>query len=193
MASTRTLKKDWILTREAFDRFLARLDDDRERAGEKYEILRLKLLKYFEWRNAAIPEELADETINRIARKLHEGETIQNLNGFIFGIARHLVEEQKKELSSKEAALRELPKTSMARADDHRLDCCEKCLDCLSESDRDLIINYYSSDKRARIDEHKRTAAKLAISLNSIRLRIYRIKQKLEKCISECEAKHDRK
>jgi hypothetical protein len=34
----------WVLTREAFERLLAWLDPDRERAGQKYEKIRQKLV-----------------------------------------------------------------------------------------------------------------------------------------------------
>src|SRR5438132_6489695 len=93
VALSQNLKKDWVLTQDAFDRFLDSLDADRERAGEKYELLRLKLIKFFEWHDALEPEELADETVNRVARKIYEGEVIENLNAYIFGAARQLASE----------------------------------------------------------------------------------------------------
>jgi hypothetical protein len=43
-------KKRWVITREAFDRMLAELHPDIERAGEQYENIRRKLVKLFEWR-----------------------------------------------------------------------------------------------------------------------------------------------
>jgi hypothetical protein len=60
-----TSQKKAGLTPEAFDRFLGSLDIDRDRAGEKYENLRLKLLRFFEWRGALHPDLLADETLER--------------------------------------------------------------------------------------------------------------------------------
>jgi len=39
------MKKEWVLTQEAFDRLLGWLDPDRESAGEKYEAIRLRLIK----------------------------------------------------------------------------------------------------------------------------------------------------
>ena len=193
MESTRTLKKDWVLTQAAFDRFLSCLDaDSRERAGEKYEILRLKLIKYFEWQNADAPEELADETINRAARKLADGEAIQNLHGYLFGAARHLASERRRRHEREQAVLECLPiDTSDPAAEEvrtwRRLECCETCLARLAEEKRELIVAYYASDKRSKIDEHKRMADALGISLNSLRIRAHRIKLELEKCIVECE------
>jgi hypothetical protein len=41
------MKKGWVLTQELFDPLLDWLDPDRERAGHKYETIRLKLIKIF--------------------------------------------------------------------------------------------------------------------------------------------------
>jgi len=188
--------KDWVLTPDAFDRFLAGLDADREQAGEKYEVLRLKLIKYFEWQGSPTAEDLADETVNRVTRKLFDGEPIRNLINYIFGTARYLAHEHRKELLHQDAALKELPNHipfKTEKLDNIRIGCFEKCLSGLPEADRELIITYYSPEKREKIDEHRRLADKLSISLNSMRLRVHRIKQRLEKCTSECEARHARK
>src|SRR2546421_3106679 len=76
------------LTGEAFSKLLAHLDPDGERAGEKYEDLRRTLIKFFEWRGAPFPEDHADETFNRVARKLNEGIEIKNVGGYCYEVAR---------------------------------------------------------------------------------------------------------
>jgi len=43
------------LTAQALDALLALLDSDRDRAGEKYEEIRLRLTRYFEWAGAQAP------------------------------------------------------------------------------------------------------------------------------------------
>src|SRR5512134_1992159 len=75
-------------TEETFDRLLASLDADRERAGERYEDLRRTLVRFFEWRGAPFPEDHADETFDRVARRLDEGITIENLGGYCYNVAR---------------------------------------------------------------------------------------------------------
>jgi hypothetical protein len=66
------MKKGWVLTQESLDTLLDWLDPDRESAGCKYEAIRVRLIKIFICRGCAEAEELADETINRAASKLHE-------------------------------------------------------------------------------------------------------------------------
>jgi hypothetical protein len=79
---------DWELTGEAFAKFLACLDHDPARAGEKYEALREALVKFLDWRGARFPEELFDETLNRVTRKLEDGETIRDAPTYCHGVAR---------------------------------------------------------------------------------------------------------
>src|SRR5438128_9619122 len=76
------------LTADAFTKLLDRLGADRQRAGEKYEDLRRTLTRFFEWRGAPFPEEHADETFNRVARKLGEGVQIKNVGGYCYEVAR---------------------------------------------------------------------------------------------------------
>lgn len=82
------LKSEWVLTQAAFDGFLATLDRDRDKAGEKYEYIRLKLLKYFQWCGSDVHDIDADETINRVTRRIYEGQDVYNLTGYIYGVAK---------------------------------------------------------------------------------------------------------
>jgi len=70
-------RPEWSLTQEAFDKLLARLADDRERAGEKYQELRGNLIRFFEFHGSAFPEDNADVAINRVARKIDEGAEVR--------------------------------------------------------------------------------------------------------------------
>src|ERR687885_224752 len=63
------MNRDRVLTQAAFDSLLAWLDADRDQAGEKYECIRLRLIKIFTCRGRPDAEELADETINRVTLK----------------------------------------------------------------------------------------------------------------------------
>ena len=54
--------------------------------GEEYETLRLTLVKFFDWRGARFPEECADETFNRAARKIDSAETVREIGCYCHGI-----------------------------------------------------------------------------------------------------------
>ncbi|MCC7307474.1 MAG: hypothetical protein IT173_07905 [Acidobacteria bacterium] len=190
------LKKEWVLTQDAFDRVLLLLDPDREVSGHKYELLRLKLVKYFEWQHLSPPEDLADETVNRLARKLAENGEIENLNAYLLGIARHIVFEDRRQRARFQRAADQLfvkGSTADVRSEgDARLEACNECLAELPERDRGLVLRYYSPAKAGKIEDHKRIAAELGISLNSMRIRVHRIKLRLERCIREREGQKDK-
>lgn len=187
----KTKKKDWQLSQEGFDKFLGLLDEDRERAAERYEQLRRRLLKFFEWRGSLTPEEHADETFNRVARKLTEGTQINELNNFIGGVARRLVFEMLEERERANKALGKLsePTTTIEIEDedaDPRLDCFLSCLKELPEDQRRLIVDYYRDDERARIAQRKALAEMLGVPLNALRIRAHRLRIQLERCIRNC-------
>src|SRR5262249_20815283 len=78
----------WLLTEESFAKLLRSLDSDWERAGEMYEDWRRTLIRFFEWRGTSAPAEQADETLNRVARRLYEGQEVTNIGGYCYGVAR---------------------------------------------------------------------------------------------------------
>jgi DNA-directed RNA polymerase specialized sigma24 family protein len=64
--------------------------------------------------------------------------------------------------------------------------CLEKCLDQLAPNSRQMIERYYAENKQAKIDLRKRIAEEFGISLNGLRLRVLRIREKLQTCIERC-------
>jgi hypothetical protein len=70
------LKRDWALTESAFEQLLVWLGQDSEPGGERYVEMRRRLVHYFDRKNCLSPDELADETLNRVARRLEEEGTI---------------------------------------------------------------------------------------------------------------------
>jgi hypothetical protein len=67
------------MTKEEFDAFLAHLDLDRERAGEKYEQIRRKMLSFCRGRGLTDAEKAFDEVIDRgiIASTTGEGRSVR--------------------------------------------------------------------------------------------------------------------
>jgi RNA polymerase sigma factor (sigma-70 family) len=183
--------KNWSLSPQAFDLLLRMLDADRERAGGKYEQLRRALVDFFNWRGCAFPEDLADETLNRAARRLEEGEPVRNVSEYCHGVARRLVFEviprqQRRREAPEEFAHPVSGEDEFERRleREHRFEAFERCLERLSAEDRALILNYYQREKRARIDHRLILAQSLGISLNTLRVRVHRIRARLERCIA---------
>ncbi|HWS56471.1 MAG TPA: hypothetical protein VN228_20200 [Pyrinomonadaceae bacterium] len=186
-----SLKKEWVLTQEAFDLLLARLDDDRERAARRYERVRQKLLKFFEWRGSALPDDEADETINRVARRIAEGADVYNLEAYFYGVARLVHAESLKTREREREALALAPSEAAAAEDEDedeegRRACFDSCLARLSDENRDLIIEYYQDERGRKIARRKLLAERLGIPLNALRIRAHRVRVGLEACVREC-------
>ena len=196
MLRSAALKKDWTLTKEAFERLLDSLDANRERAGEKYENVRRKLIEFFEARGSNSPLDHADETINRVARRLDEGESVQDLNAYFYGVARLLLKETLRGRGREPNALDlELPIATddeeherRRQQEERRLECFETCLSKLPAASRVLIVEYYREEKGLKIEQRKRQADALNVSLNALRLRACRIRGELGACVNSCLA-----
>jgi DNA-directed RNA polymerase specialized sigma24 family protein len=186
MADLVSVKRQWSLTQEAFDLLLSWLDPERERAGEKYEEIRARLIKVFSYRGCHTPEELADETINRVARKVDA--VAESYDGdpalYFYGVAQmiHLEYSRRKP---------EVPPQVLSLADDteHEHQCLDECLDRLTEANRELILQYYTDESRRKINNRKELARRLGIGPNALRIRAHRVRDGLEKCIDTCMKK----
>lgn len=180
----------WALTQDAFDKLLSWLDPDREQAGKMYEEVRYKLIKIFGCRGCLTPEDLADETINRVARRVEDIEAtyIGERARYFCGVAHKIYQEYLKKSSTPPPPLPE----SIGEEDKERerqYDCLEECLLQLTTSNRELVLEYYREEKRAKIDCRKQLAQKLGIPLNALRLRACRIRAALQECVENCMAR----
>src|ERR1041385_2557531 len=183
-------RQKWTLTQEAFDQLLVAFGGDRESAGQKYLEIRNNLTRFFEWRGCAFPEEHADETINRIAKRVAEGEEILNHSGYAMGVARMLLLEINKGRQREQSALAELGAApdvyEPADDDDGRLDCLRNCLQTLSPDNRELILQYYQGEKGAKIQNRKKLIDRLGIPVNTLRMRALRLRERLQGCVEQC-------
>ena len=181
----------WTLTQEAFDKLLIALGGDRESGSEKYLEIRNNLTRFFEWRGCSFPEDHADETINRIAKKVAEGEEILNPSGYAMGVARLLFLEIIKSQQREQSALNEMGTASgevYVEADDGevRLECLQNCLQTLSPDNRELILQYYQGEKSEKIRNRKKLLEQLGIPVNTLRMRALRLREKLQGCVEQC-------
>ena len=175
------------LTRQGFDEFLATLDSDREAAGRKYEVLRSKLISFFDWRNCPSPEDQADEAISRVILKIEAGEELRDPSTFVFGVARMMLLEISRRAEKERAALTEFSLTPLIDTDrveaQKRIDRLRKCLAELPEKRRTLITEYYADDGAAKIRRRKSLAARLGLQMNALRIRACRVRDQLEECM----------
>lgn len=177
------MKRQWDTTQDSFDRLLAWLDDNRDQAGKKYELVRNRLIKVFTCRGCGEAEDLADETISRVTAKVpeiaptYEGEPIL----YFYGVARKVHHEWLRRQN------RPAPELPINEADDERVyECLDRCMETVSEKNRELVLRYYENEKKAKIDERKTIALELGIGINALRIKAHRIRLILRKCVKSC-------
>jgi RNA polymerase sigma factor (sigma-70 family) len=137
----------------------------------------------------AFPEECADETINRLIRKLEFGETIRDIPTYSLGIARLVFLEMLKKPESRQVNLDDLSSftaPSIEQEDSAQLACFDRCLSELPIESRQLILQYYQDEQRTKINNRQAIADRLGIAVNALRSRVQRIRDKLERCITNC-------
>ncbi|MDQ3665820.1 MAG: hypothetical protein M3410_04310 [Acidobacteriota bacterium] len=184
--SLATANKKWAMTQDAFDALLEWLDAEREQAGRRYEEIRVRLIKIFACRGCPEPEDLADEAINRVAKRV--GEIAKTFSGdpslYFYGVA------NKVHLEYVRKSTRPLPllPAQLPQEFEQEYECLERCMSRLPPDTRELVLQYYQEEKRAKIDHRQLLAAQLGIALNALRIRAHRIRTALRQCVQDCLA-----
>lgn len=178
------VKNFQFLKQEDFDRLLTWLDPNPEGAGLTYERIRRRLIKILASRGCAVPEDLADETIDRVARRVPDIQAtyVGDKAIYFLGVMNNVHHEYLKrpKIVSPPDAVDDVE----VKEKTHR--CLDKCLEKLTANSRRMIERYYAADKQAKIDLRKQLAAECGVTLNTLRLRALRIREKLQACIEQC-------
>lgn len=187
------MKKDWVLSHEAFDAMLTWLDPDPERAGSKYEAIRLRLIKIFICNHCAEAEELADETFNRVASKVPELSSSWTGDPALcfYGFARNIFSEWRRR-AMRRVSVEDAPTIATVMSDSHSNDvdpeheCLEVCMKERPENERTLLLEYFRDQGQAKVEHHKALAVQMGITHNALRIRVHRILRKVRKCVIDC-------
>ena len=169
-------------TRENFEKLLLWLDANLDKAGEKYERIRLRIIKIFACHDCCDAEDLADETINVVTSKIDW--LTENYVGdpalYFYGVAKNIYREQiKKRIPAR-------PPPDLKPEDVEQV-CTflDECLSKLKSEDRELILLYHEGDKRDKINNRRKLATIRNISLNALRIKTYHIHSRLRECIEK--------
>jgi DNA-directed RNA polymerase specialized sigma24 family protein len=189
-----------VLSGAGFERLLALLGPDRERAGDRYEAIRAKLAKFFQWRGWPSPDDLVDETMDRVCWRLGEGEQIRGADPFLYfhGVAKNVLREawqrdrtQKARQTAGATPARTgdgppagLGGAEEARLFERKLACLERCLERLDAADRGLIRRYYWGQEETLVEARRRLAVEMGIPPTTLRIRVHRIRVRLAGCVT---------
>jgi len=178
-----------------FSRLLDWLDGGVDSCGQRYLEVRRRLIAYFDRRNCPFPDDLTDETFDRIARTLQRDGTIAVTpqERYCYVVARFVfledVRRQRRRvrlstptLTDDESSLQRraaLEHDTLATRED-RLECLDRCLQELRPDQRALIVDYYRDSGGNKIQRRRDLAKRLGITANALGLRVQRIRASLE-------------
>lgn len=181
-----------------FDSLLTWLDpggsdgpDDREGAALKYEQIRQRLIRIFTCRGCPDADVLADQTIARVTRKVQE--VAPRYKGdpalYFYGVAQKVFLESLRQRPPASFVPPPTPTPAQSEEVERDYACLERCMEELTPANREMILEYYRSDKRAKIDRRRELAEKMGIAQNALRIRAHRIRTVLQRCVQGCVEK----
>lgn len=160
-------------------------------AADQYELLRMKTVRFFQWKGAADAEELTDETMLRVGRKLGEGAPVgrAEIGPYVRGVARmvfleSLRQEERDRKLREHAAMLSRIETDVER--ERQISCLEKNLGALEQENRELILGYYADSGSEKIENRRRLAESRGISLTALRIRAHRLRERLSAGVLRC-------
>jgi len=185
-SSGKTERTKWSLSTEALDALLRSLDPDRDKAAEAYAKLRDRISGLFGWWGRNDGDDLTDETLDRVARKILGGAPIVegSLGAYVRGVARLVFYEASRRPVSVPIEGNEPEPPRAHAANEGVFTCLDRCLEALKSDDRSLVMGYYARGHKA--DMRRRLAEDAKLSATALRIRAHRIRQRLETCVRGC-------
>ena len=180
-----------MLNADAFARFLHWLGADLEDAALKYESIRSRLIMMFRARRCVFAEDLADATFERVAQKLPNLST--DFNGdpapYFYGVAKKIYLEYQRKIIANQRRSKCLVPAPIDSADlEKSLQGLDEALSNIPESDRELILRYYTGTGRNKITHRRALADQFGIGPNALRLRVFRIRREIKAYMSRFNA-----
>jgi DNA-directed RNA polymerase specialized sigma24 family protein len=171
-------------THEPWQSMMRWLGQNPEKAGNKYEEIRRRLIFIFRCRGCIFPEDLADKCFDRVAKIIsrpnftYEGDPAL----FFYGVAKLMIKEH---LRTKVFSKKDI-EGDPPEAKEEQSRCLEKCMSKLPPQNAQLILDYYSQVEGSKTVHRKGLADRLGIPLNALRIQTYRIRTVLRQCVLQC-------
>lgn len=175
--------------KESFERFLKALSSGKDPSADLYHELRDKLVRYCALRGVIYADEAADEALDRVIKKLGEGTHVDNVTNYSYGVARLVVLERIRKQATHRDVIDTLGRSPQSDNSDGDNLLMEYLMECLKELDgdlRELILAYFSSGNssgKKGFRFREAMAASRGITVNSLRLKVFRTKKVLGKCV----------
>jgi DNA-directed RNA polymerase specialized sigma24 family protein len=174
-------------TEHELSALIASLAVDPAEAGARYERLRSRLILFFSVRALPMADMLADEAIDRLSRRIAQGQAVDSIEAYLLGIARLIaMEEGRRERNRVVLENRTLWNIShpsdTSIEEEERITAIEGCLRKLAHEDREFLQRYYTGDHADRINVRRSLAQRLELSPGALRKRAFRLRAMVEAC-----------
>lgn len=177
------------LPKNSFAKLLRAFSANESEAAVLYSQTRDSLVRFFQLKGDIDPDEATDVTLDRVQLKLEQNIVVENISKYCFGVARFIsLERFRLETRQKHAGLEFYADERKDEKDEENdgLALMKQCFDSLTDSEKEFLRSYFVdlpfSDQTAHRDQY---AAKHNISVKSIRVRIFRLRQRLGNCVKE--------
>jgi DNA-directed RNA polymerase specialized sigma24 family protein len=184
------------LSPAALDCLFAALHKDPSLAPAEYVRLHKRLTYWFQARKCQHASELADEAIDRAARKLLEmrdiGEAVDSVVAYAFRIAAFVWQEYRRKPQdqplegSPSDTLRERTWTGNENGIGNEAihAALDRCLAELSSDQRQLVLGVLLKEKGEKKHERQRLAQEFGMTMAGLYTKAFRIRRALEECIN---------
>lgn len=178
------------LTSHALNSLLARFSEDERQSAAHYTALRDSLVRFFELKGDAEPETAADETLDRTALKVAADTPIDDVKKYSFGVARLIFLERRRFSKKEQLAAADfygrdkISTASIENAETDDFHFLRECFESLSSAERAFLQTYFADLPAAKLTEQRRRlTVEKEISLNQMRVKVSRLRKRLENCV----------
>ncbi len=175
------------MTNESFRILLEALKSHSNDAGGAYTNLRNSLVRYFQIKGDTEADEAADEVLDRVALKLSQNTEIKNLTAYSFGVAQIIYLERLRTAAKNKKAQTEFYAARERQSDDDLQDDLiyfRECFQKLSVEEKKFMQDYFPELPFTELTSHReKLCVEKKLSINNLRIKIYRLKQRLEDCV----------
>ncbi len=171
----------------------------------EYEQMRRALIIFFAANGCgARADDLPDKVFQVAERKLRDPSFVSDYEGdpppYLWTVARFVLKSerrmQKKEAEVREKSARDIRQALIPRRDasetaavqtkERRARCLDRCMENIAETWRSLILEYYQAEGAEKKRIRQEMAHELGISLNALRVRVFKIRRTLRECMTSC-------
>jgi DNA-directed RNA polymerase specialized sigma24 family protein len=143
----------------------------------------------FKARRCVFAEDLADATFERVMRKLTDL-TIEFTGDparYFYGVAKKIyLEYQRKTTATHSGSQFSLLMNTVDPDLEKLLEKLDEALTVIPESDRELILSYYTGSGKSKINYRRALAEQFGLGPNALRLRVFRIRREIRTYMSRC-------